>query len=404
MGKSKNPAKTVSHRYTGTISWYSNSPGMPTGYGTQTAQVLTRMVRDGFDVQALSNYGVEGLPTVWDSGFGLIPVQPRGADAYSNDVITVHHKNWIQKHPTQVDCLFTLYDTWVLKAPGLDNLRIASWIPVDHNPVPRAVTAWAAKPNVTPIAMSKFGQKALLAAGVEAEYIPHAIEKVFKPTATIGDVLVREYTGWGENFVVGMNAANKAGGLIHRKAFAENFLAFAHFQQGKDDVLLYVHSDVLGAFGGWALADLAQACGIPEGKLQFADPVEYRMGISQEKLAGLYSGMDVLLSANYGEGFGVPQIEAQACGTPIITSNSCASPELASPDSFVVNGQPFWDEHQKTWFNVPQVAAIVDALNQAYVRGRKDFPDTVEFVRQYDAETVYQKHWLPLLKKLFPQT
>jgi hypothetical protein len=69
-----------------------------------------------------------------------------------------------------------------------------------------------------------------------------------------------------------------------------------------------------------------------------------------------------------------------------------------------VNGQPFWDEHQKTWFNVPQVAAIVDALNQAYARGRKHFPDTVEFVRQYDAETVYQKHWLPLLKKLFPQT
>jgi glycosyltransferase involved in cell wall biosynthesis len=113
--------------------------------------------------------------------------------------------------------------------------------------------------------------------------------------------------------------------------------------------------------------------------------------------------MDVLLSANYGEGFGVPQIEAQACGTPIITSASCASPELAGHDSYVVSGQAFWDDPQKSWFQVPFVHDLRAALDAAYDRGRQEFPKTIEFAQQFDAETVYQKHWLPLLKKLLPQ-
>ena len=400
MGKSGKPSTA---KYKGTISWYSNSPGMPTGYGTQTAQALSRLKRDGFDVAAISNFGVEGLATKWDSGHGLVDVFPRGADIYSNDVAVLHHKTWVKKNSNDHSLLVTLYDVWVLQAPGFDNQRIASWVPIDHNPVPNKVLAWCKKPNVFPIAMSKFGQRALEANGVKAAYIPHAVEKVFKPTPNIEGVPSRTYTGWGDKFVVGMNAANKAGGGVHRKAFAENFRAFAEFSKDKDDVLLYVHADHFGAFGGWNLMDLAGACGIAPEKLLFVDPVEYRYGISQEKLAGLYSAMDVLLSVNYGEGFGVPQIEAQACGTPIITSNSCASPELAGPDSFVIEGQPFWDDHQKSWFHVPFIHNITSALQQAYDRGRGDFPKTVEFARQFDAEVVYQRHWLPFLKEHLPQ-
>ena len=106
------------------------------------------------------------------------------------------------------------------------------------------------------------------------------------------------------------------------------------------------------------------------------------------------------LFCNYGEGFGVPQIEAQACGVPIITSNFAASAELASPDSFLVNGQPFWDAGQNAWFNIPIVSGIVEALEQAYQRGRKDFPDTVAFAKQYDADKVFNDSWKPLIEKL----
>ena len=251
--------------------------------------------------------------------------------------------------------------------------------------------------------MSKFGKAMIEKAGLESEYIPHAIDtKLFKPTELLPEGKSgREFVGGNDDkFVVGMNFANKAGGFIHRKAVSENLLAFAIFASKHDDVILYLHTEPYGKQSGFVLPNILQACGVPAEKVMMVDPIAYQYGISQETLAAIYSAWDVGLFCNYGEGFGIPQLECQAAGVPIVTSNFAASTELAGPDSYLVNGQPFWDAGQHTWFNVPLVSGVVDALEQAYQRGRKDFPDTVAFAQAYDADKVYKESWRPLIKKL----
>jgi len=384
------------------ISWYSNSLNQPTGYGTQSKQVISRLVRAGHKVAMLSNYGGEGVNTTIETGFGKIPHYSRGMNQYSTDVMPLHHSHWVAENPGLPAFMITLYDVWVLDNPALDNIPIASWVPVDHQPAPEKVLAWLQKPNVTPIAMSVFGKQMIENAGIESEYIPHAIEtSVFRPTTKMSSGEdSRDFVGGRDKFVVGMNFANKAGGFIHRKAVAENFLAFAIFATKHDDVMLYVHSEPFGRQSGFVLPNILQACGVPADKVKFVDPIAYQYGISQEDLAAIYSAWDVGLFCNYGEGFGIPQIEAQACGVPIVTSNFAASSELASPDSFLVNGQPFWDAGQHAWFNVPHVQGIVDALEQAYQRGKGEFPETVKFAKNYDADKVFTESWKPLIEKL----
>ena len=384
------------------ISWYSNSLNQPTGYGTQSKQVISRLVKDGHKVAMMSNYGGEGVNSLIETGSGLIPHYSRGMNQYSTDVLPLNHAHWKAENPNLPAFLITLYDVWVLDNPALDSIPIASWVPIDHQPAPEKVLAWLKKPNVTPIAMSKFGKAMIENAGLESEYIPHAIDtNLFKPTELLPEGKSgREFVGGTDKFVVGMNFANKAGGFIHRKAVAENFLAFAIFASKHDDVILYLHTEPYGKQSGFVLPNILQACGVPPEKVMMVDPIAYQYGISQETLAAIYSAWDVGLFCNYGEGFGIPQIEAQACGVPIITSNFAASAELASPDSFLVNGQPFWDAGQHTWFNIPLVSGIVDALEQAYQRGRGEFPDTVAFAKQYDADKVYKESWQPLIKKL----
>jgi glycosyltransferase involved in cell wall biosynthesis len=253
--------------------------------------------------------------------------------------------------------------------------------------------------------MSKFGKAMIENAGLESEYIPHAVDtNLFKPTEFLPEGQSgREFVGGVDRFVVGMNFANKAGGFVHRKAVAENLLAFAIFAKKHDDVVLYLHTEPYGKQSGFVLPNILAACGVPPEKVMMVDPIAYTYGISQETLAGIYSGWDVGLFCNYGEGFGIPQVEAQACGVPIITSNFAASAELASPDSFLVNGQPFWDAGQHTWFNIPLVSGIVDALEQAYQRGRGEFPATVQWAKAYDADKVYKESWQPLIAKLSAQ-
>jgi len=100
-----------------------------------------------------------------------------------------------------------------------------------------------------------------------------------------------------------------------------------------------------------------------------------------------------------GEGFGIPVIEAQACGTPVIVSNFTAQPELCG-DGWVVDGQPFWDAAQKSWFLTPSVPGIINALEEAYKRGHGTSQKAVEFAKQYQADAVYESHWKPAMKEI----
>jgi glycosyltransferase involved in cell wall biosynthesis len=401
FSKRKKPTMgKTNRRLKGTVSVLSNSPGQPTGYGQATDALVKLLKRDGANVAALSNYGHEGINTIYKTKWGEIPIYARGNESYSNDVAPAHHKHWKALNDKQPDLMITLYDVWVLNSPHFDSINMASWTPIDHNPIPPGVLKWLQKDNVTPLAMSKFGLEQINKAGLEGYYIPHSIDtKVFKYTETIEGQSVKEFMGFQDDrFIVGMNAANKATGILHRKAFGENMMAFAIFCRKHPEAMLYIHADATSQHG-WNLMALGQILGIPADNMTFPDPLAYRYGMSQEALAGIYSSWDVMLATSYGEGFGVPTVEAQAVGVPVIVSNFTASPELVG-DGWAVNGQPLYDPAQHSFWTIPSVPEIAEALEQAYANGKVKSAKAVEFAQQFDHEKVWQENWLPVLDKL----
>lgn len=397
--KPKPPIKKTASRLR--ITWASNAPFAATGYGTQTSQVVTRMHKAGHSVSVACNYGLEGTMLEWDG----IHLFPRGLSNYSDDVLEAYSMQWAAEEPDAKRVVFTLYDVWVyLQNQSLQKIpRICSWVPVDHQPAPPEVSEWCRRPNVTPIAMSRFGQEMLDVDGIKAHYIPHAIEKVFKPTRSVstpaGMIAPRELHGIpADAFVVMMNSANK-GIAPCRKAFGQAFLAFSIFALDKPDAILYMHTESHGSMSGINLHDLAKAAGIKPEQIRFVDQFAYRNGIPQESLAAFYTMADVCLQTSMGEGFGIPTIEAQACGTRVIVSDFAASSELVGP-GWLVAGQPDWDPMQKSWFFTPHVGSIVDALNAAYREPRGDSNDAIAFAANYDADKVFDESWRPLLAEL----
>lgn len=59
--------------------------------------------------------------------------------------------------------------------------------------------------------------------------------------------------------------------------------------------------------------------------------------VAAEHRAALYRMADVLVWPSFHEGFGLPVLEAMACGTPVITSASSSLPELAGNAAVLVN-------------------------------------------------------------------
>jgi len=386
----------------GAVSLASNSPGVSTGYGNQAQLLLERMIRHGIEVAALSNYGIEAKSSTLQIGGKNIPHYHRGIDLYSRDVIPSHVKDFTSKNPDLKHFLFTLYDVWVYNELKYDD-PIVSWVPIDHITMPPKVLQFLRKENVTPVTMAPHGQRMLEQQGIPSTYIPHGIDtKTYYPDTKFNGAEMRDFMGVPmDAHLVGMVAANKANGQIHRKAYAENLLAFSVHLKNHPDSYLYVHTDPTKSYGGFDLPLLFQMVGIPKDKVIMPDLYELRSGYSEDYLRAMYSSFDVLLSTSYGEGFGIPTVEAQACGTRVITSNFAASADLASEDSWKIDGQPFWDESQASFFSIPSLNKIVAALGESYQNGRGHSEKAVEFAKQFDVEHVWKWHWLPFLKGLF---
>ncbi|AKB50009.1 Glycosyltransferase [Methanosarcina barkeri str. Wiesmoor] len=59
--------------------------------------------------------------------------------------------------------------------------------------------------------------------------------------------------------------------------------------------------------------------------------------VSESELAEIYNAVDLFVFPSLYEGFGMPPLEAMACGTPVITSNTSSLPEVVGDAAIVVD-------------------------------------------------------------------
>lgn len=59
--------------------------------------------------------------------------------------------------------------------------------------------------------------------------------------------------------------------------------------------------------------------------------------IANTDLPYIYNGAKIFLYTSFRESFGIPLLESMACGTPVITGNSSALPEIAGDGAIMVN-------------------------------------------------------------------
>lgn len=72
-------------------------------------------------------------------------------------------------------------------------------------------------------------------------------------------------------------------------------------------------------------------------QLGIEERVKFLGFVPDEGLPALYSGAIAFLYPSLFEGFGLPILEAQACGCPVITSNVSSMPEVAGKGAVYVN-------------------------------------------------------------------
>ena len=359
---------------------------LPSGYGTQIALWSQKLREMGHEVVLSSFWGLTGTVTEWNG----ITVLPGFGQAYCSPSLQQHAKH------VKPDLVLTLGDVWVLDPAVLREIPVAHWLPSDCLPMSTADRNVVEAAGSQLIAMSRFGQERFRAAGIDAFYVPHGISfDVWKPAEN--RAALREARGIDPAaYIIGVNAANND---AIRKAAPEMMLAFAKFHQSHPDAILALHTGV-HCDGGQDLEVVAENLGITD-RVMVVDQYRYTAGlITESDLCDWYSAIDVLCAATYAEGFGLPIVEAMACGTPVITTK-CSSMEELNPDGLQVDGSPFWNGVHKGWWIRPDVAGMVRAFEESYERRHDvDRVKLRESVAQYEVNTVAEKHMRPVVDEL----
>ena len=391
------------------ILWNSVAPWIGTGYGQQTAQVCRRLRDAGHDV-AISGYaGVEGTVSEWE-GIKVFPTDHTRFNKYAL-------RKYVQRHSEDGSgddvLVIALQDvwTWLDTSPRTGGmpadyrgLRMAAWCPVDHDPVPinvvRSLEAFGARP----IAMSRFGEQQLRDNGLDPFYVPHAIDtNTLAPNPAAASQVREALKVDADTFLIGMVSHNAFPISPSRKSFPEVFHAFSLFLQEQPNSVLYLHSDVLGLDGGLNLTALWATYGIPDANIRFVNQDKYWLGeLDAHHMSYLYSALDVLACPSYGEGFGIPIVEAQSCGCPVIVTDWTSMTELAGPAQWLVDGEPFYNPGSASQWKKPAVSEILARFRDAYAaKGDLGLRHRCrEFALAYDADRVFEEQWTPVLEKL----
>jgi glycosyltransferase involved in cell wall biosynthesis len=72
-------------------------------------------------------------------------------------------------------------------------------------------------------------------------------------------------------------------------------------------------------------------------RLSLSRDVHFIHDLTDERVPYFYSGATALLLPSLYEGFGLPALEAMACGTPVIASNICSLPEVVGEEALFVD-------------------------------------------------------------------
>jgi len=119
------------------------------------------------------------------------------------------------------------------------------------------------------------------------------------------------------------------GTLEPRKNLARLIKAYA--QARRDSSI--IQSLVIAGKKGWlydSIFEMVRA-------LQIENEVIFTGFVDDEDLPALYSQADFFVYPSLYEGFGLPPLEAMACGTPVLASNTSSLPEVIGDAGILVN-------------------------------------------------------------------
>jgi len=380
------------------VLWHSVAGFVKSGYGNVTRNVTTRLVQRGFDVIVSAYYGLEPGGTM---KIGGVPHLPSKIGRFGEHSCKLHVRN------LRPDVALLHTDWWAF--PWFPRMPATSvlYSPQDHINYPEELVELTRAYDYV-LSLCKFQMKELKKDGIESYYVPHGVDtKVFHPMSM---AKAREITKFPvEKFIIGKVAANSD--KEDRKSWARGFVALRLFFEdnpdARKDVLMYCHSDPTDQ-RGLPLTRYVHKQGLDD-IVKFTDPALSHVRLMDEEMNLLYCSFDIQLYPSKREGFGLPIMEANACGRPNIVTDFSSMSEMVGHGKYgwlvksLCTGENILTTPINACTALPDVYSIKEAIEDAYNHPKKCIKlgkKARQFALDFDWDRVVDKYWIPALEMI----
>ncbi len=374
------------------ILWLSVSPHIRSGYGNVTKNIVFRLHERGWPVVIVAYYGLHDGGMLKLGGVPVLPIANKERD-YGRTSVPYYKKIFSLDLPILFSDFWRF--NWFAK---LENSTFYG--PIDHSEygLQHRKTLKEFKEF---IAISDFGRREAKKYGRLTSVIPHGVNtKVFKP---LDKNICREHFNFrNDKFIIGIVAANND--PEPRKGWDKMFLGFKIFLEKHPElrkkVFLFAYTRPT-QLEGFDLPGLAQSIGIDKDVF-FPDLMTDLVGLPDEEMAMLYNCFDILMNCARREGFGLPILEAQSCGVPVIATDFSSMPELVKGHGWLVKGKDIMYTPLNGKCVVPDQEDIAKKIEEAYFNSelrRKYGKLSRNFALKYDWDKLIREQWEPFLRK-----
>jgi len=223
--------------------------------------------------------------------------------------------------------------------------------PETHKPLNRIYlslfTRWSCRRAARVIAVSEWTRRDVISRlGVAPEridVIPHGVHPRFKPLPADEVAAFKRERGISDQAIFFLGSLEPRKNLVTLiEAFGRVRSQESAVSSQKSVVSSQMTEDrgqrteaqlIIGGAPGWKYEPIfarVKALGL-ESRVRFVGP------IAQEALPAWYNACAVFAYPSLYEGFGLPALEAMACGAPVVTSNATSLPEVVGDAGLMVD-------------------------------------------------------------------
>jgi len=406
---------------------YTDDPGGATGFSRQAKNILTRFHEQGFKIAVIGINKIDESPLrPFDDD--RVPFKVYRANI---DPLDPEGKDLLRKVFNKLipDVLFVMGDIWSFRG----------WFPrwlqvVQFQRKFKTIGYYSCEYKLNdedleilsltdyPICHSKWGLSFENGAGYDIikkdvghlRYIPDTVDsKVFHWSSEDQRAMDRLSLGISSDHFVICNVNRNT----NRKDMGATISAFRRIKKEIKNAKLYLHTMAIDDYlpeGG--SINLIQQCEIEDLSVgnSFKNDVCFPMnltphyGYPDDLLRRIYNCVDLIVSTSLSEGFGVTPVEALFCGRPVLIpghtgfSNICEvaglSPVRSYPvkDTKVAQVKVYKTDEDHL---VNRIMAVYENRDKPSFRSTT-MEQSKKAVKAFDADDVFQKHWMPIIKEL----